>query len=200
MTMRISKLAQKAMAVSLATAVAVGTVAVAPAKDASAAKKSKKVTARVYFAGNTKKADCIWIKGDGSSAPKLEKSVKLTKGKKTKVTLTIKNPGKYKDGSKTVKMKKVAGATVLTVDLVDAMKTFKKVKCTGITVKADGKKVKVKKIYQGQFEKNKPVAKDNWRISFYNKWGNQGDNSKTNNAKAFAFKKNLTISFTVQPK
>lgn len=77
---------------------------------------------------------------------------------------------------------------------------FKKVKCSGITVKADGKKVKVKKVYQGSFEKNKPASKNNWRLSFYNKWGNQGDNSKTNNAKAFAFKKKLTISFTVVAK
>ena len=80
------------------------------------------------------------------------------------------------------------------------LKSFKKVKCSGITVKADGKKVKVKKVYQGAFEKNKPASKNNWRLSFYNKWGNQGDNSKTNNAKAFAFKKNLTISFTVVAK
>ena len=84
--------------------------------------------------------------------------------------------------------------------LVNVLKSFKKVKCSGITVKADGKKVKVKKVYQGAFEKNKPASKNNWRLSFYNKWGNQGDNSKTNNAKAFAFKKNLTISFTVVAK
>ena len=199
--MRISKVAKKSMAVAMAMAVAVGSVAVAPTKDASAAKaKSKKVNARVFFAGNAKGADCIWIAGDGKSAKAVSKNVTLKKGKKTKVTLTVKKPAKYKVGGKNKKLKKVAGATVCTVDLVNVLKSFKKVKCSGITVKADGKKVKVKKVYQGAFEKNKPASKNNRRLSFYNKWGNQGDNSKTNNAKAFAFKKNLTISFTVVAK
>lgn len=199
--MRISSVAKKVMAVTLATAVAVGSVAVAPAKDASAAKaKAKKVTARVYFAGQAKDNDCIWVVGDGKDAPKMEKSVKLTKGKKTTVSFTIKKPANYKVKGKNTKLKKITGATVLTVDLVNILSSFKKVKCSGITVKADGKKVKVKKVYQGSFEKNKPDSKNNWRLSFYNKWGNQGDNSKTNNDKAFAFKKNLTISFTVTPK
>ena len=185
--MRISKVAKKSMAVAMAMAVAVGSVAVAPTKDASAAKaKSKKVNARVFFAGNAKGADCIWIAGDGKSAKAVSKNVTLKKGKKTKVTLTVKKPAKYKVGGKNKKLKKVAGATVCTVDLVNVLKSFKK--------------VKVKKVYQGAFEKNKPASKNNWRLSFYNKWGNQGDNSKTNNAKAFAFKKNLTISFTVVAK
>jgi hypothetical protein len=189
------------MAVAMAMAVAVGSVAVAPTKDASAAKaKSKKVNARVYFAGNAKGTDCLWIAGDGKTAKAVSKNVTLKKGKKTKVTLTIKKPAKYKVGSKSKKLKKVTGATVCTVDLVNVLGSFKKVKCSGITVKADGKKVKVKKVYQGSFEKNKPASKNNWRLSFYNKWGNQGDNSKTNNAKAFAFKKKLTISFTVVAK
>lgn len=200
--MRISSVAKKAMAVTLSMAVAMGAVAATPAKDASAAKKakSKKVVARVYFAGTTKDADCVWVKGDGSTAPKLTKTLNLKKGKKTKVSFTIAKPASHKVGKKTVKIKKMTGATVLTVDLVDILKTFKKVKISGATVKADGKKVKIKKVYTGSFEKNKPNAKNNWRVSFFNKWGNMGDNSKTNNAKAFAFKKNLTISFTVTPK
>lgn len=199
--MRISSVAKKAMAVALSMAVAMGTVAVAPAKDASAAKaKSKKVVARVYFAGTTKDADCVWVKGDGKEAPSMTKTLTLKKGKKTSVSFTINKPASHKVGGKNVKIKKMTGATVCTVDLVGILKSFKKVKCSNISIKADGKKVKVKKIYQGSFEKNKPTAKDNWRISFFNKWGNQGDNSKTNNSKAFAFKKNLTISFTVTPK
>lgn len=58
--MRISKVAKKSMAVAMAMAVAVGSVAVAPTKDASCSKaKSKKVNARVFFAGNAKDADAF---------------------------------------------------------------------------------------------------------------------------------------------
>lgn len=88
------------------------------------------------------------IVGDGKTAKAVSKNVTLKKGKKTKVTLTIKKPAKYKVGSKSKKLKKVTGATVCTVDLVNVLGSFKKVKCSGITVKADGKKVKVKKVYQ----------------------------------------------------
>lgn len=200
--MRISSVAKKAMAVTLAMAVAMGAVTAVPAKDASAAKKAKakKVVARVYFAGTTKDADCVWVKGDGKAAPLLTKTLSLKKGKKTSVSFTIAKPASHVVSGKKVKIKKMTGATVLTVDLVNILKSFKKVKVSGATVKADGKKVKIKKVYIGSFEKNKPKEKNNWRISFYNKWGNMGDNSKTNNPKAFAFKKNLTISFTVTPK
>lgn len=198
--MRISGVAKKGLALVLTMAVAVGGVAISPSQ-ASAAKKakSKSITVRTYFAGNTKDADCIWVYGDGKEAPKLEKTCKLTKGKKTNVSITIKKPSTYEVGKEKKKLKKMAGATVLTVDLVDILSTFKKVKCSNIVVKCDGKTVK-QKVYQGSFEKNKPASKNNWRLSFFNKWGNQGDNSKNNKASAFAFKKNITISFTVTPK
>ena len=201
--MRISSVAKKATAVTLAMAVAAGTVAVVPAQDASAAKaKAKKVTARVYFAGTTQDADCVWVKGDGSTAPKLTKTLSLKKGKKTKVSFTIAKPASHVVSGKKVKIKKMTGATVLVVDLVNYLKSFKKAKISGATVKADGKKVKIKKVYTGAFESNKASTKYNYRVSFYNTWGNKGlgDLSSTNNAKAFAFKKNLTVSFTVTPK
>ena len=197
--MRISGVAKKGLALVLTMAVAVGGVAIAPSQASAAKKTSKSVTVRTYFAGTAKDADCIWVYGDGTEAPKLEKSVKLTKGKKTKVSITIKKPSTYTVGGKTAKLKKMTGATVLTVDLVDVLASFKSAKCSGIVVKCDGKTVK-QKVYQGSFEKNKPTSKNNWRLSFYNKWGNQGDNSKNNKATAFAFKKNITISFTVTPK
>ncbi len=197
--MRISGVAKKSLALVLTMAVAVGGVAISPSNASAAKKKSASVKVRTYFAGNTKDADCIWVYGDGKEAPKNEKTIKLTKGKKTKVSVTIKKPATYDVSGKKVKLKKMAGATVLTVDLVDVLSSFKKVKCSGIVVKCDGKTVK-QKVYQGSFEKNKADSKNNWRLSFYNKWGNQGDNSKNNKATAFGFKKNITISFTVTPK
>lgn len=180
---------KKAVSVLLATAVVVSGSAVANGSTASAA-KTKKVTARVYFAGVQGKKDCVWMAGDGSSAKKLTKTVKITKGKKTKVTLTVKNINK----------KKVSAATVFTVDLVNILKSYKKVKISGVTVKADGKKKKVKTV-QGCFEPKKAEGKYNYRLSLYNTWGTDGDNSaKVNKAKNFAFKKKLSVSFTVVAK
>lgn len=161
--------------------------AVANGTKASAAKKSASVTARVLFAGVQGKEDCKWIAGDGKSAKSVTKKVKITKGKKTNVTLTVKNSGK-----------KISEAVVFTVDLENILKSFKSVKISGLSVKADGKK-KSAKLVQGKFEpKTKP---NNYRVSVYNKWGNNGDNSKSvNKAKNYAFKKNLTISFSVVAK
>lgn len=193
--MRISKATKKTMSIAMAMAVAVTSITAVPANTASA--KSNKVTARAYFAGDTKAGNCTWIAGDGKTAKAVTKTVTLSKGKKTTVTLTIKNPGK----SNGKKISKIKAATVFTVDLVNVLSSYKKVKCSNISVKADGKAVKVKKVFQGSFEKNKPDSKNNWRLSFYNQWGNQGDNSaKTNKAKSFAFKKNLTVTFTVVAK
>lgn len=189
------KLTKKVIAIALTVATVGSSIAVAPTQDAQA--KSSKVTARAYFAGDTKAGNCTWIAGDGKTAKAVTKSVSLTKGKKTNVTLTIKNPGT----SNGKKISKINAATVFTVDLVNVLSSYKKVKCSNIVVKADGKKVSVKKVFQGSFEKNKADSKNNWRLSFYNQWGNQGDNSaKTNKAKSFAFKKNLTVSFTVVAK
>lgn len=184
---------KKAVSVLLATAVVVSGSAVANGVTASAAKKkTKSYTARVYFAGVQGKKDCVWMAGDGSTAKKLTKKVKITKGKKTKVTLTVKN----------TKKTKVSAAKVFTVDLVNILKDYKKskVKISGVTVKADGKKKKVKTV-QGCFEPKKAEGKYNYRLSLFNTWGSDGDNSaKVNKAKNFAFKKTLSVSFTVVAK
>lgn len=201
--MRISGVAKKGLALVLTMAVAVGGVAIAPSQASAKKAKSKTVTARVYFAGTAKDADCLWVKGNGEDAPKMEKSVKLTKGKKSStVTFTITKPKTYEVGKDKVKLKKITGATVLTVDLVDVLSSFKKVKYSDITVKCDGKPVKFK-TFQGCYEQNDVNNKNNWRISFCNKWGMEkyGDKSyKTNKPKSFAFKKNMTISFKVTAK
>ena len=187
---------KKAVALLMATAVVVSGAAVANGTTASAAKKKAKAKSykvQALFAGVQGKNACYWIAGDGSGKGKgkvYAKNVKITKGKKTKVTITIKNPTK----------KKITAGTVFTVDLVNILKDYKKnkIKVSGVTVKADGKKKKAK-AFTGCFEpKTKP---GNYRVSVFNKWGTDGDNSgKVNKAKNFAFKKNISISFTVVAK
>lgn len=190
------KVLKKAMSILLATAVVVsGTAACGTTADAAKKKKAKAKTYKVqtFFAGVQGKNACYWIAGDGTSKNKgkvYAKNVKITKGKKTKVTITIKNPTK----------KKITAGTVFTVDVINLLKDYKKnkVKVSGVTVKADGKK-KSAKAFSGCFEpKTKP---GNFRISVFNKWGTDGDNSgKVNKAKNFAFKKNISISFTILAK
>lgn len=198
--MRISGVAKKGMALVMTMALAVGAVAVAPSEASAAKKKSVNVTVQTLFAATTKTSDCAWIYADGSDKNKTStQTVKLTKGKKTKVTVTLTKPSKFYSDGKETKTGKITGATVLTVDLKDVLKSFKKVKVSGLSVTADGKKVKCK-LVQGSFEKNKVKSKDNWRVSLWNKWGQNGDNSKTaNKASKFKFNKKLQISFTVKP-
>ena len=171
----------------MATAVVVSGAAVANSTTASAA-KSASITARMYFAGVQGKEDCKWMAGDGKTAKSLTKKVKITKGKKATITLTLKNNSK----------KKIDGATVFTVDLENILKSFKNVKISGVSVKADGKK-KSAKVFQGKFEpKTKP---NNYRLSIFNKWGNNGDSSaKSNKSKNYGFKKTLSVTFTVVAK
>ncbi len=189
------KVLKKAMSILLATAVVVTGTAAGGTAASAAKKKAKSKTYRVqtFFAGVQGKNACYWVAGDGTSKNKgkvYAKNVKITKGKKTKVTITIKNPTK----------KKITAGTVFTVDLINILKDYKKnkIKISGVTVKADGKKKKAK-AFTGCFEpKTKP---GNYRVSVFNKWGTDGDNSgKVNKAKNFAFKKNISISFTVLAK
>ena len=196
--MKISGVAKKGLALVLTMAVAVGGVAIAPSK-ASAAKKSKSATVKVrtLYAAKCDADSCAWLYGtDSSASAQSIKSYKLTKGKKTTINYTLSKPSKF-NGKK---VGKVSEAVVFTVDLMDVLKSFKKVNISGVTVKCDGKKAKFK-VVQGSFEKNKADSKDNYRISFYNTYGNQGDNSKSvNKASAFKFNKNIQVSFTVTPK
>ena len=184
---------KKAVSVLLATAVVVSGVTVANSSTAEAAKKkSKSYTARVYFAATKKGKDCEWIAGDGSTAKTVTKKVKITKGKKASVNLTVKNNNKNK----------VTGAVVCTIDILDILKDYKanKVKISNVVVKADGKKVSVKP-FQGCFEPKKKNGKYNYRLSIMNKWGTDGDNSWNEaRSKKIKFKKKLTISFKILAK
>ena len=195
--MRISGVAKKGLALVLTMAVAVGGVAIAPSQASAAKKKSASVKVQTLLAAKCDADGCAWLYGtDSSASAQSIKTVKLTKGKKSTVTISLKKPAKF-NGKK---VGKISEAVVFTVDLKDILKSFKKVKISGVTVKCDGKKAKFK-VVQGSFEKNKADSKDNWRISFYNTYGNQGDNSKSvNKASAFKFNKNIQISFTVTPK
>lgn len=201
--MRISGVAKKGLALVLTMAVAVGGVAISPSQ-ASAAKKakSKSITVRTFYAAKCDADGCAWLYGedDGSSSVKpskiSEKPVKFTKGKKTSVTVNLSKPAKFNKK----KVGKITEAVVFTVDLKDILKSFKSVKVSNVVVKCDGKKVKCKPQI-GSFEKNKPDSKDNWRISFFNTYGRNGDNSKNvNKATAFKFNKNVTVTFDVTPK
>lgn len=202
--MRISGVAKKGLALVLTMAVAVGGVAISPSQASAAKKKAKakSITVRTLYAAKCDADNCAWLYGedDGSSSVKpskiSKKSMKFTKGKKTSVTINLSKPAKFNKK----KVGKISEAVVFTVDLKDILKSFKKVKVSNVVVKCDGKKVKCKPVI-GSFEKNKPDSKDNWRISFFNTYGRNGDNSKdVNKASKFKFKKNVTITFTVTPK
>lgn len=196
--MRISGVAKKGLALVLTMAVAVGGVAISPSQ-ASAAKKakSKSITVRTLYAAKCDADGCAWLYGtDSSASAQSSKTVKFTKGKKTSVTVNLSKPAKF-NGKK---VGKISEAVVFTVDLKDIRKTFKKVNVSNVVVKCDGKKVKCKPVI-GSFEENKPDSKDNWRISFFNTYGQNGDNSKkVNKASAFKFNKSVTITFNVTPK
>ena len=194
--MRISGVAKKGMALVMTMALAVGVVAVAPSEASAAKKKSANITVRTLYAAKTKDESCAWLYGtDSSASAQSLKTVKLTKGKKTKVSITLSKPAKFNKKN----VGQIQEAVVFTVDLKDVLKTFKKVKVSGVTVKCDGKKVKCKPAI-GSFEKNKADSKDNWRISFFNTYGQNGDNSKSKNkASAFKYNKKVQINFTVKP-
>lgn len=175
------KMTKKILALTLAVATVVSS-AVAPVQKAEAA-KSKNVQFGVFFAANS---NCTWLANqDGSGgATKTLKTVKVVKGKKTNVSFTIKAKGT-----------KVTQAMVFCIDAKGILSTFKNCKYSNIVVKCDGKKVSGVKTKQGYFE---PKQKNNnYRLSFFNTYGSDGDTTKTNGtAKKYKFKKQMTVSFT----
>ena len=84
----MNKFFKKGLSLVVAMAVLVGGIAIAPTKQAAAA-KSAKIPVSMYFL-----AQSDWLAGDGTTAPALSKTVKVTSGKKTKVTLTLKTTSK----------------------------------------------------------------------------------------------------------
>lgn len=182
----MNKLFKKALSLVVAAAVTVSGVAVANSTTANAA-KSASIPVSIFFAANS---NCKWLaNNDGTGgAAKVAKTVKITKGKPVSVSLTVNAKGT-----------KVTEAAVFCVDTMGILKKFKKVKYSNISVKCDGKTVSGIKTKQGYFE---PKAKTNsWRLSFFNKYGSDGDNTKSNGtAKKYKFKKNLVVSFTITAK
>ena len=180
--MRFAKLSKKGVSVALALTLVAGAVAT-PVSKAEAASAKIPVSVYFYTAGGE------WLAGDGSTAPKVSKTVTFKTGKKATVTLTVK-----------VGKKAVTGAGVFVVDTYGILKKFKKsVKYSNISVKCDGKKVSGIKYQQGYFEKKE--NKNSWRLSFFNQWGAQGDTTKSNGtAKKYKFKKNLTVTCTILAK
>lgn len=183
----MNKFFKKAVSLVIATAVVVGGTSAANSTTASAATKSAKIPVSVFFAANS---NCKWLaNNDGSNgAAKTLKTVTFKKGKKVNVSFTISAKGT-----------KVTQAKVFCVDTKGILKKFKSVKYSNVVVECDGKKVSGIKYKQGYFE---PKQKTNsWRLSFYNAWGSNGDNTKSNGtAKKYKFKKNLTVSFSVVAK
>lgn len=183
----MNKMLKKALSVAMAAVVAIGGVATTNTKTAEAA-KSASVPVSVFFAANS---TCTWLANkDGSNGvPKVSKTVKFTKGKPVSVSLTV----NAKKGTK------VTEAAVFCVDTTGILKTFKKVKYSNISVKCDGKTVSGVKTKQGYFEKDQNT--NSWRLSFFNTYGQNGDNTKSNGtAKKYKFKKNLVVSFTITAK
>lgn len=200
--MRISDVAKKGVALVMTMALAVGAVAVAPS-EASAAKKkkdvSKNVTVRLMYAADTNADGCSWLIGtDSTASSQFTKSFKMTQGKTNKVSITAKVPTKFNKK----KVTKVDGAVVLVVDMMRIQEAFnvdkKKIKVSNVVLKGDGKKISCKPAI-GSFEENKADSKYNYRISFYNQYGANGDNSKSKNkASKFKMKKSISVSFNVK--
>lgn len=177
----MKKTFKKVMSVVLTAAIVVSGVSVAGKK--ADAKGAKKYSTQMYVmeeAGN-------WISGDGYNLQ--SGSVTIKKGKKVHISFTAKNNAK-KTGLKSVK--KIG---VLTVDVKSILKDYKVKKCkySNVVVKCDGKVVKGVKSCQGYFEPDQ--KNNNYRLSLYNQYGSNGDNSKKlNKASKFKFKKTISVS------
>lgn len=179
----MNKTLKRVLSVAMAAVVAIGGVATAGTKKAEAAKAAS-IPVSVFFAGNS---NCTWLANDDGSggAAKVSKTVKITKGKPVNVSLKVDAKGN-----------KITEAAVFCIDTKGILKKFKKVKYSNISVKCDGKAVSGIKTKQGYFEKDQDT--NSWRLSFFNTYGNNGDNTGSNGtAKKYKFKKNLVVSFTI---
>lgn len=183
--MRISSIAKKSIALVMTAAVALGAVVASPSK--AEAKSYKAVLGY---------SDVNWDWDGGNDSDKDPNKTAISiQGKKGSKTYTI-----------TLKNKKSKGADchVLYIDIKDLLKKFKKVKVSGVSVKVDGKKVSgMKAVSTGALEKNKD--KNKFRISIYNAVGSKAMGDKTSSygkayGKKFAFKKSISVTFTLNLK
>ena len=186
--MRFGKIIKKGLALVTTLAMVVGVAGVNNSATADAASSAK-----VRFNAYCYTASGAWLAGDGSTAKLAAKTVTVKKGKKVKVTITIKGNASKGIGVLTID----AGNSTLSGGTPGVLKTFKKAKYSNVSVKCDGKKVSGIKYQQGEFEKTEGT--NSWRLSLYNQWGSQGDTTVTKckaNATKIKFKKNCVISFS----
>lgn len=182
----MNKMVKKVMSLVVATAVVVSGVAATGTK---ASAKAKTYTAKLMY------CDSAWINSSMDDSVKNIGTTKVTgkKGSKT-YTLTIKKSQLYDHKSK------IKNAKVFCVDIQDVLKDYKtnQIKISGVKVSVDGKSVSGVKGYKsGNFEPDN----DHFRLSLYNEVGTDGDDTKklgVKYAKKFAFKKSLSITFTVK--
>lgn len=183
--MKICSVAKKSLALVLTAAVALGAVAVSPSKA-----EAKSYKAVMYYCD----VNWDWDGGnDGSEDP--NNTAVTVKGKKGKATYTVTLKNKQSQN---------AACHVFCIDIPDLLKKYKKVKVSNVSVKVDGKKVKgLKKVSAGALESNKEPYK--YRISIYNAVGSKsmGDNTSSYGSsygKKFAFKKKISVTFTLKLK
>lgn len=180
----MKKSIKRILSVVLATAVVASS---ALSMEVSAASKAK-VAFNVYCFT----ADNKWLAGDGNGNQKVSKVVTVKKGKAVNVTLTVK--GAAKKGIQVLTVD--SGNSTLSGSTKGILSSFKKCKYSNVVVKCDGKVVKAPSM-QGYFESD--TKTESWRLSFYNTYGSNGDDTKTkckSNAKKIKFKKSLQVSFS----
>ncbi|MDD7402476.1 MAG: hypothetical protein SO170_00055 [Butyribacter sp.] len=198
--MKLSKAAKRVMSLALATAVTVGSVAVAPApKKADAASK---YTAYLCFA--TKKWNHRNNHNDSGFSTKVltEKKKVNAKAKKAKFkNATVKMSKSSKTytvsltGLKSGAISKDGGWNSLYVDTNIPAKYKKKFKVSKLTVKVDGKTVKTIK---NPVITPDPGASDAYcQVLVINTW-NSRCNKRTNATSVKMPKKSISVSFTVK--
>lgn len=204
--MKLSKTWKKVVAGVLTLACVVTSIAV-PAKKAEAAKS---YTAYLMYAS-----------GDWSVVNMNKKVATAKISKNGTYTVTLTKKAIYKKNTDKDEcgwpegVKKAEGATVLNVDVTDIMKKYgvknsdtdkkkekaaKNVKISKVTLKADGKTVKVdqKKLNQGWIENGEGQGQ-NYRLEIYNEYGDTKKNPPIDNKK-LSWKKSLSVTFTISYK
>lgn len=181
----MNKMFKRVMSLVLASAVVVSGVAVTGTK---ASAKTKTYTAKLMY------CDSTWNNTTMHTSTEKVGTTKV-KGKKGSATYTISVKKSQLYGNDA----KIKNAKVFCVDLQDILADYKtsQIKISGVKVVADGKSVAVKGYKSGNFE----PKNDHYRLSLYNEVGTDGDSTKSlgvKYAKKFAFKKTLSITFTVK--
>lgn len=187
------KITKNMIALALTVATVVGSVAVAPAQEASA--KAKNYNCYLMFAN--KKWSCVNMNEKVATT-----KVKNKKGSKT-YTVTLKRSQCTNENKKGSKAEKATEAQVFCVDIKNILKDHKakNIKISNIVVKCDGKKVKIKqsKTAQGMLEPKSDPTK--YRLEIYNEYGEGGTKSHPCAApKKFKWNKKISVSFTLKIK